>query len=284
MWSVKVGKTEDGKLYTAGIGVGVENTPEGMQSQVLFLADRLAFLNMKNGVVSTPFAIDGGQTFINSGFIKDGSITNAKIGEAITSNDWVWDTDPSKTQGWAIDKRGAAWFNSVYIRGHVDAQSGSFSGSVYANKGELNNVVINDTCVIKGKLSAANIEGNVVEGNSFSFELIHTNANRVIRYNGNPLMPMRVYGYVMALMYNNQKTNIFFNHNESTAVRGLQLAKSGDRGFTYTVMFPFSRDIAKGETLDINVHAGALNQGSGESTQYTVMLWATPSTNGFNIL
>ncbi|MFV9065659.1 DUF1983 domain-containing protein [Serratia fonticola] len=288
MWSVKVGQTVDGKQYLAGIGVGVENTPEGMQSQVLISADRFAVLNQPGGAgsaVSVPFAIDGGQVFMNSAFIKDGSITNAKIGESITSNDWVWDPDPSKTQGWAIDKRGAAWFNSVYIRGHVDAQSGSFSGSVYANKGELNNVVINDTCVIKGKLSAANIEGNLVEGNSFSFELIYTNDNRVIRYNGNPLMPMRVYGYVMASMNRNQKTNIFFNWNESTAVRGLQLARSGENNsFTYTVMFSFSRDIAQGEILDINVHAGALNQGGGESTQYTVMLWATPSTGGFNIL
>lgn len=85
-WNIKVGTTSNGKQYAAGIGVGVENTPSGMQSQVLFSADRFAFINTANGTTSTPFVIDGGQTIINSAFIKDGSITSAKIGDAsITS-------------------------------------------------------------------------------------------------------------------------------------------------------------------------------------------------------
>lgn len=83
MVSIKAQSTgPDGKLYAAGMGVGVENTPEGMQTQVLFLADRLALINLANGVVSTPFAIENGQTFIRSAFIQDGTITSAKIGNA----------------------------------------------------------------------------------------------------------------------------------------------------------------------------------------------------------
>jgi len=165
MWSVKVGKTQDGKLYTAGIGVGVENTPEGMQSQVLVVADRFAILNMASGTgsaVSSPFAVEGGQVFMNSAFIKDGSITNAKIGESITSNDWVWDPDNSKTQGWAIDKRGAAWFNSAYVRGIIEAQAGYFAGELRAYNGYFGGELRGADGYFTGTVYAEKILGDVV--------------------------------------------------------------------------------------------------------------------------
>lgn len=101
MVSIKAGVTANGQYYSAGMGIGVENTPEGMQTQVLFLADRFALINLINGVVSTPFAIENGQTFIRSGFIQDGTITNAKIGEYIQSNNYV-----PGVSGWRIDKAG----------------------------------------------------------------------------------------------------------------------------------------------------------------------------------
>ncbi|WP_417219123.1 host specificity protein J [Achromobacter spanius] len=101
MVSIKAGVTVNGQYYGAGMGVGVENTPEGMQTQVLFLADRFAFVNLINGIVSTPFAIENGQTFIRSAFIQDGTITNAKIGEYIQSNNYV-----PGVSGWRIDKAG----------------------------------------------------------------------------------------------------------------------------------------------------------------------------------
>lgn len=160
MWAIKVGQTWDGKLYSAGIGVGVENTPAGMQSQVLFMADRFAFLNVTNGVVSTPFAIDGGQTFINTAFIKNGSITNAKIGQSITSDDWVWNSDPSLTQGWAIDKRGAAWFNNVFVRGTIHADSGYFKGAIYADSGYFKGDITGSNGTFKGTVYAENLIGD----------------------------------------------------------------------------------------------------------------------------
>ncbi len=101
MVSIKAGVTANGQYYSAGMGIGVENTPTGMQTQVLFLADRFALINLINGVVSTPFAIENGQTFIRSAFIQDGTITNAKIGEYIQSNNYV-----SGVSGWRIDKAG----------------------------------------------------------------------------------------------------------------------------------------------------------------------------------
>ncbi|WP_459376096.1 TipJ family phage tail tip protein [Serratia sp. ser-z] len=277
MWSVKVGQTVDGKLYTAGIGVGVENTPEGMQSQVLILADRFAVLNTADGqgsAVSAPFAIEGGQVFMNSAFIKDAAIDSAKIAQQIQSSNYI-----DGQRGWAIDKSGAAQFHQVTVRGVVYADAGNF------NNGTIGNCHILDTCVIDGKLSAANIEGNLVQGNTFSFTLANTNSQRIVRYEGNALMPMRIYGYVMAVMSRQQKTKIYFNGNEGSAVDGLYIARKGDSAssYSYTTMFNFSRDVAKGEGLDINVHAGALDQGAGESTQYTVMIWATPQNSGFSV-
>lgn len=108
MVSIKAGVTVDGKYYSAGMGVGVENTPEGMQTQVLFLADRLALINLINGVVTTPFVIQNGQTFINQAFIGNGWITNAMIGNYIQSNDYV-----PGVSGWRIDKGGVLEMNSA---------------------------------------------------------------------------------------------------------------------------------------------------------------------------
>lgn len=277
MWSVKVGQTVDGKLYTAGIGVGVENTPEGMQSQVLILADRFAVLNTADGQgseVSVPFAIENNQVFMNSAFIKDATIDSAKIAQQIQSSNYI-----DGQRGWAINKNGNAQFQQVTVRGSVYAEAG------YFNNGTIGNCHILENCVIDGKLSAANIEGNLVQGNTFSFLLANTNSQRIIRYEGNPLMPMRIYGYVMAVMSRQQKTKVYFNGNEGSAVDGLFLASNGDSAssYSYTTMFNFSRDVAKGEGLDINVHAGALNQGAGESTKYTVMIWATPQNSGFSV-
>lgn len=277
MWSVKVGKTVDGKLYTAGIGVGVENTPEGMQSQVLILADRFAVLNTADGqgsAVSVPFAIEGGQVFMNSAFIKDAAIDSAKIAQQIQSANYI-----DGQRGWAINKDGTAQFHQVTVRGSIYADAGKF------NNGIIGNCRILENCVIDGKLSAANIEGNLVQGNSFSFSIVNTNDYRIVRYDGNPLMPMRIYGYVMAVMGRQEKTKIYFNGNESDYIDGLQLARDGESttGYKYTKMFSFSRDVGKGEGLEINVMAGDLNQGRGETTSYTVMLWATPQNSGFSV-
>ncbi|TKI01959.1 phage tail tip fiber protein, partial [Martelella alba] len=148
------GQTEDGKLYTAGIGVGVENTPAGMQSQVLILADRFAVLNQDNGVTSTPFAIDGGQVFMNIAFIKDGTITNAKIGDYIQSSNYV-----AGSTGWRIGKDGAAEF-----------QNGTFRGTINATAGTLENVTITDTATIN-RVVATSIEGDIATGSPLSVDV-----------------------------------------------------------------------------------------------------------------
>jgi len=103
MYSIKVGVTADGKYYGAGMAIGVENTPSGMQSQVLFTADRFAIVNQITGTstITTPFVVQGGQVFINSAVIGDGTITNAKIGSYIQSTNYV-----ANSIGWKLDKNG----------------------------------------------------------------------------------------------------------------------------------------------------------------------------------
>ncbi|MCU7997858.1 DUF1983 domain-containing protein [Shewanella sp. SM95] len=103
MYSVKVGVTADGKYYGAGMAIGVENTPAGMQSQVLFTADRFAIVNQITGTstITTPFTVQGGQVFINNAVIGDGTISNAKIGSYIQSTNYV-----ANSIGWKLDKNG----------------------------------------------------------------------------------------------------------------------------------------------------------------------------------
>ncbi|EMW6687126.1 TPA: phage tail protein [Enterobacter hormaechei subsp. xiangfangensis] len=101
MYSIKVAVDANGKQYAAGMGIGVENTPSGMQSQVLFVADRFAVMAQAGGAVSLPFVIQNGQTFIRDTFIQDGTISNAKIGNYIQSNNYV-----AGSVGWKLDKSG----------------------------------------------------------------------------------------------------------------------------------------------------------------------------------
>ncbi|MEG6454552.1 phage tail protein [Enterobacter cloacae] len=101
MYSIKVGVTSNGQYYAAGMGIGVENTPSGMQSQVIFLADRFAVTSQAGSTVSLPFVIQNGQTLINQAFIGKGWIQNAMIGDYIQSNNYV----PGSV-GWRLDKGG----------------------------------------------------------------------------------------------------------------------------------------------------------------------------------
>lgn len=101
MYNIKVGVSSNGQYYAAGMGIGVQNTPSGMQSQVIFLADRFAVTTMVGGTVTLPFVIQNGQAIIRDTVIGDGTISNAKIGNYIQSNNYVADS-----VGWKLDKSG----------------------------------------------------------------------------------------------------------------------------------------------------------------------------------
>ncbi|EPI4965838.1 TipJ family phage tail tip protein [Escherichia coli] len=101
MYSIKVAIDSNGRQYAAGMGIGVENTPAGMQSQVLFLANRFAVMTQAGGAVTLPFVIQNGQAIIRDTVIGDGTISNAKIGNYIQSNNYV-----AGSVGWKLDKSG----------------------------------------------------------------------------------------------------------------------------------------------------------------------------------
>ncbi|MFK3912048.1 host specificity protein J [Enterobacter cancerogenus] len=140
MYNIKVGVSSNGQYYAAGMGIGVENTPSGMQSQVIFLADRFAVTTAVNGTTTLPFVIQNGQTFIRETFIQDGTISNAKIGNYIQSNDYV-----AGSKGWSIPKNGSPEFNSGTFRGALYATTGNFgfSGPNKATVIDSNGLTVN---------------------------------------------------------------------------------------------------------------------------------------------
>jgi predicted phage tail protein len=142
MYSIKVGVASNGQYYAAGMGIGVENTPSGMQSQVVFLTDRFAVTTQAGAAVTLPFVIQNGQTFISQALIGKGWITNAMIGDFIQS-----DVYTPGSVGWHINKNGNSEFNNVTVRGTVYASDGEFTGKVRAKSfiGDIVNAnVFND--------------------------------------------------------------------------------------------------------------------------------------------
>ncbi|EIH5789750.1 host specificity protein J [Escherichia coli] len=138
MWAVKLQQMQDGRLYIAGIGAGIENTPAGMQSQVLLAADRIAMINPANGNTKPMFVGQGDQIFMNDVFLK------RLFAVSITSS-------------------GNPPTFSLTPEGKLTARNADISGAITANTGTLNNVTINENCVIRGKLSANQIEGDLVK-------------------------------------------------------------------------------------------------------------------------
>lgn len=125
-WSLKLQVAADGRYYAAGMGIGIENQPDGSyQSQILFHADRFALFNVVNGQVTSPFVVQGGQTFISQALIgtawitnaniADAAITNAKISGVIQSDDYV-----QGQTGWRINKAagGGFEFNGTVVGGY----------------------------------------------------------------------------------------------------------------------------------------------------------------------
>lgn len=124
-WMVKMETNSNGKKYAAGIALGIDG--KNLQSQFLVQADRFGLINTSNGNTTTPFVVENGVAYMNAAVIKDGSITNAKIGSEIRSDNFV-----DGSQGWRIGKDGSSQFNNVIVRGRVEANSGVFKGTVQA--------------------------------------------------------------------------------------------------------------------------------------------------------
>ncbi len=141
LYMLKVQKTKDGIPYVAGIGAGIEDTDGQPLSNILLLADRIAMINPENGN-STPLFVAWNQLFMNDVFLKRLRVSPRP----------------------AIPRR-----FPLTPEGRLTARNADISGNVNANSGTLNNVTINENCQIKGKLSANQIEGDIVKTVSKSF-------------------------------------------------------------------------------------------------------------------
>ncbi|EPQ0912412.1 TipJ family phage tail tip protein [Klebsiella pneumoniae] len=145
LWSMKV-ETVNGKNVGAGITLG----SNGETSDMILYADRFSLFNRNNATAVPVMIAEGNELYIDTARIKnssltstkiaDGSITNAKIGNEIRSNDFV-----DGSRGWRIAKDGSSQFNNVIVRGAVYATDGWFQGTVYANhiEGDIGSFAIN---------------------------------------------------------------------------------------------------------------------------------------------
>nr|WP_316389742.1 DUF1983 domain-containing protein [Enterobacter cloacae] len=195
MYSIKVAVDANGNQYAAGMGIGVQNTPSGMQSQVLFVADRFAVMAQAGGSVSLPFVIQNGQTFINDAFFRDASIQFGKITDSLKSDNFV---SGSAGAGWNLPKSGNAELNNVTIRGMVYASGGSFKGTVEATSfvGDVANVGVGSDASLSGTAnlvktitytdsgSSSLAKNALVEATFYSSANADTSMNVIIDING----------------------------------------------------------------------------------------------------
>ena len=201
MYNIKVGVSSNGQYYAAGMGIGVGNTPSGMQSQVIFLADRFAVTTAAGNSVALPFVIQNGETFIRASFIQDGTIENAKIGNYIQSNNYA-----AGSAGWKLNKTGDAEFNNVTVRGVVYASGGRFTGEIQATSGKF-----------KGTVEAQSFIGDIAN--------MHTGTNvsrssdgyleKVMTYNDSSSSGHARHVCVIANVKGNGAGTIHINGNES---------------------------------------------------------------------
>lgn len=156
--TMKVQVDNKGQQYVAGMTMGVENTNSGMQSNVIFLQDRFSIMNAADGNPQTVFTTQGNQVVINDAVIGNGTITDAKIKNAsITSakisNVIQSDNFQDGKSGWQLSRD----------NGKLKAVDVDISGRLKATSGEMNNVVINENCQVRGKLTAEQIVGDIAK-------------------------------------------------------------------------------------------------------------------------
>lgn len=128
MYTMKLGLKYNGQEYNSGMALQLTAQGNNVVSQVLFIADRFAIIrNAESGSYTLPFVVQNDQVFMNNALIQDGSITNAKIGNVIQSNNYI-----AGEQGWMIDKNGGSEFQNTTVRGTIYATDGIFKGTLQA--------------------------------------------------------------------------------------------------------------------------------------------------------
>lgn len=163
-WMVKMETNSNGKKYAAGIALGIDG--KNLQSQFLVQADRFGLINTSNGNTTTPFVVENGVAYMNAAVIKDGSITNAKIGGEIRSDNFV-----DGSQGWRIGKDGSSQLHNAFVRGRVEAESGSFRGTIDATDG-----------IFRGSVEANNFIGDIAAMSTFPAKSGSTWKSRIMHH------------------------------------------------------------------------------------------------------
>ncbi|UVX31065.1 tail protein [Klebsiella phage VLCpiD7b] len=167
MYTMKLGLTYNGQEYNSGMALQLAAQGDNVVSQVLFIADRFAIIrNAESGAYTLPFVVQNDQVFMNNALIQDGSITNAKIGNFIQSNNYV-----SGSRGWSIDKNGNAEFSGVTVRGHIEADSGSFHGTIDATDG-----------IFRGSVEANSFVGDIAAMGPFPTRVGSAWKSRVVHH------------------------------------------------------------------------------------------------------
>lgn len=167
MYTMKLGLKYNGQEYNSGMALQLTAQGNNVVSQVLFIADRFAIIrNADSGAYTLPFVVQNDQVFMNNALIQDGSITNAKIGNFIQSNNYV-----SGSRGWSIDKNGNAEFSGVTVRGHIEADSGSFHGTIDATDG-----------IFRGSVEANSFVGDIAAMGPFPTRVGSTWKSRVVHH------------------------------------------------------------------------------------------------------
>ncbi|QEG07307.1 tail fiber protein [Klebsiella phage Shelby] len=167
MYTMKLGLKYNGQEYNSGMALQLTAQGNNVVSQVLFIADRFAIIrNAESGAYTLPFVVQNDQVFMNNALIQDGSITNAKIGNVIQSNNYI-----AGEQGWIINKNGSSEFSGVTVRGHIEADSGSFHGTIDATDG-----------IFRGSVEANSFVGDIAAMGPFPARVGATWKSRVVHH------------------------------------------------------------------------------------------------------
>lgn len=167
MYTMKLGLKYNGQEYNSGMALQLTAQGNNVVSQVLFIADRFAIIrNAESGAYTLPFVVQNDQVFMNNALIQDGSITNAKIGNVIQSNNYI-----AGEQGWIINKNGSSEFSGVTVRGHIEADSGSFHGTIDATDG-----------IFRGSVEANSFVGDIAAMGPFPTRVGSTWKSRVVHH------------------------------------------------------------------------------------------------------
>jgi predicted phage tail protein len=263
IWTMKMGLNYNGTKYDAGISVAAIVNGTEVETRFAVNANQFVVISGSGDNLYSPFIIKDGQVLISQAFIGNAWITNAMIGNYIESNTYI----PGEA-GWHINKDGTAEFSEVVVR-----------GKIYANEGELNNVLINENCTILGTLNANRINGPLMQAKTFQFNHYNTNAKSIVYWDGTVGkgdVPMTLSGTVM-------RTRNNFQGASRVVVAGqvVSVAASQTSGNTTIDTFTFSVDIGT-SAQTINLYAGALNQGQNEYCEWILQVFASPTSNQFH--